>query len=173
MWLLLCIQSSFSCPPSPLMCLTIVTPYPVFFPAGKPFQERLPERPPELALQLAENISLSPKIPLVTSLHSPSACQKTVQIFDGLKLGTRGTWSRYNYNSSASDSALLMTCNQGHTSSCTDPVTLIQGLYFLLFTVQPWPNSQDTFKQATALVLPHRNFFVQLGPSRKKQCRLA
>lgn len=66
-------------------------PIPCFFPTCKAFQERLPERPPELAFQLAENISLSPKIPLVTPLHPHSACQKTIPIFDGLKLGTRGT----------------------------------------------------------------------------------
>lgn len=91
MWHLSCFQSSFRCPPSSLMCLTIVTLHPVFFPPAKPFQERLPERPPELAFQLAESISLSPKIPLLTPLHPHSACQKTIQIFDGLKLGTRGT----------------------------------------------------------------------------------
>lgn len=83
-------------------------------PFGRPFHERLPERSQRCIAFVWEHsfpYKISYKISLVTSLHSPSTYQKKIQIFSDMKAGTRGTYGRYNYNSPASDSALLTTCN--------------------------------------------------------------
>lgn len=60
-------------------------------PLGRPFYGQLSESPPDVALQLAEHISLSPKNYLCLSHSIPPAHVKRVQSFSGLKTGTRGT----------------------------------------------------------------------------------